>query len=143
MEPQEQKKFPELAALEGHFARLIERGARECAMGALHHGLAEIARTVAAHPECALGADRLLAEQDDAISGYIGTGSGIQVARILARLIDEIRPGPEATGFNPRHHPMTAAAPRLDIPALAVDIGADGGIKFVPAPAPNEKHDDE
>ena len=74
------RKFSRLAALESHFARLIERGARECAMGALHHGLPEIARTVAAHPECALGADRLLAEQDDAISGHIGAGNGCRCA---------------------------------------------------------------
>jgi hypothetical protein len=145
----EQTKLnPELMLLQTHFTRLLERGRRECAMGALHHGLQEIAQLVAAHPELALKAHALLSEQDDALAGHVGTGNGRAVALILARLIDEIRPRPEANGFNQRHHPMAAAALRLDIPKMRADIAADGAITFAAVPAakpadakPSEDHD--
>ena len=111
--------------LQTHFTRLLERGRREHALGALQTGLEELATLVAAHPELALKAHALLSEQDDALAGHVGTGNGRAVALILARLIDEIRPRPEANGFNQRHHPMAAAALRLDIPKMRADIAAE------------------
>ncbi|MFZ1887722.1 MAG: hypothetical protein WAU33_06800 [Candidatus Binataceae bacterium] len=143
MEPQEPKLFPELTTLETHFARLIERGERESALGALRCGLQEIARTVASRPELALKAHALLSAQDDAIAGHVGVGNGRAIALILNRIADQIRPGPQSSYLNTLHRPAAMPAQRGDIPSLEVNITSTGAITFAPVPAPNEKHDDE
>jgi hypothetical protein len=144
----EQTKLnPELMLLQTHFTRLLERGRREHALGALQTGLEELATLVASRPELALRADQLLSAQDDAIAGHVGVGNGRAIALILARILDAIRPGPEANTLNRMHRPSATPAARRDIPVLAVDIGGDGAITFAivptpkPAPAPNEDHD--
>lgn len=137
------KIIPELASLEMHFARLIERAARESATGALRHGLHEIAQLVANHPEMALRADALLTEQGDVLAANVAVGNGVQVSLALARILDAIRPGPESSDLNRTHHPAAAPAPRRNDPALEVKVTSTGAITFAPVPAPNEKHDDE